>query len=102
MQDAFESARQGWGRTIILGLESHRSPMNIDTWSIIRGKTVTGSCFGGIKPKTDIPILAQRYMNKELCLDGFITHEVSFNEINKAFEYLINGESLRCIIWMAK
>ncbi|KAK9757626.1 hypothetical protein RND81_01G174900 [Saponaria officinalis] len=102
MQDAFESTREGWGRTIILGVESQGTPMSINTWSMMRGITVTGSFFGGIKPKSDIPLLAQRYMNKELCLDGFITHEVSFNEINKAFEYLINGESLRCIIWMAK
>uniref|UniRef100_A0A803MEB1 Alcohol dehydrogenase 1 n=1 Tax=Chenopodium quinoa TaxID=63459 RepID=A0A803MEB1_CHEQI len=28
---------------------------------------------------------------EELSLDGFITHEVSFRDINKAFEYLING-----------
>ncbi|XP_074272735.1 alcohol dehydrogenase-like 2 [Silene latifolia] len=102
MQDAFDSARAGWGRTIILGVESQGAPLSINTWSMMTGKTVTGSYFGGIKPKSDIPVLVQRYMNKELCLDGFITHEVSFPEINKAFEYLIQGESLRCIIWMAK
>ncbi|KAH9601968.1 hypothetical protein KSS87_000341, partial [Heliosperma pusillum] len=101
MQDAFDSAREGWGKTIILGLESRGLPLSLNTWGIMKGKSVTGSFFGGIKPKSDIPVLAQRYMNKELCLDGFITHEVSFPEINKAFEYLIQGESLRCIIWMA-
>ncbi|KAL9228734.1 hypothetical protein vseg_004283 [Gypsophila vaccaria] len=102
MQDAFDSTRDGWGRTIILGVETHGTPMSINTWNMMSGKTVTGSLFGGIKPKSDIPVLAQRCMNQELCLDGYITHEVSFNEINKAFEYLIKGESLRCIIWMDK
>ncbi|KAK9757627.1 hypothetical protein RND81_01G175000 [Saponaria officinalis] len=62
MQDAFESAREGWGRTIILGVESQGTPMSINTWSMMRGKTVTGSFFGGIKPKSDIPLLAQRYI----------------------------------------
>ena len=35
---------------------------------------------------------------QELDLDKFITHRVSFSEINKAFEYMKNGEGLRCII----
>ncbi|XP_021743579.1 alcohol dehydrogenase-like 2 [Chenopodium quinoa] len=100
MQDAFESSREGWGRTIILGVDVRGIPLSLDCVEIMRGKSVTGSLFGGIKPKVDIPILIKKYMSEELLLDGFITHEVSFRDINKAFEYLINGQSLRCIIWM--
>lgn len=100
MQDAFESSREGWGRTIILGVEVRGIPLSLDCLNLMRGKSVMGSLFGGIKPKSDIPTLAQRYMDKELCLDEFITHEVGFHDINKAFEYLLQGQSLRCIIWM--
>ncbi|KAG2698210.1 hypothetical protein I3760_07G140200 [Carya illinoinensis] len=39
---------------------------------------------------------------KELQLDEFVTHEVKFEDINKAFDLLIQGESLRCVIWMDK
>ncbi|XP_042989045.1 alcohol dehydrogenase-like 7 isoform X2 [Carya illinoinensis] len=39
---------------------------------------------------------------KELQLDEFVTHEVKFDDINKAFDLLIQGESLRCVIWMDK
>uniref|UniRef100_A0A6N2KWK6 Uncharacterized protein n=1 Tax=Salix viminalis TaxID=40686 RepID=A0A6N2KWK6_SALVM len=39
-------------------------------------------------------------MNKELELEKFITHEVPFSEINRAFEYMLSGASLRCIIRM--
>ncbi|XP_074270838.1 alcohol dehydrogenase-like 1 [Silene latifolia] len=102
MQDAFDSAREGWGKTVILGVDPQGTPLCINTLSMMTGKTVSGSLFGGIKAKSDIPVLAQRYMNKELCLDGFITHEVNLPEINEAFEHLIRGESLRCTIWMAK
>lgn len=37
---------------------------------------------------------------QELELEKFITHTVSFSEINKAFDYMLKGESIRCIIRM--
>ncbi|KAI3873892.1 hypothetical protein MKW98_001541 [Papaver atlanticum] len=93
---------QGWGQTIILGVEMHGAPLSINTYELLRGKRIEGSFFGGIKAKTDIPLLAQSYLDKELNLDGFITHEIGFEEINTAFDLLIQGKSLRCIIWMKK
>ncbi|KAL5558931.1 hypothetical protein UlMin_035142 [Ulmus minor] len=100
MQDAFSSTREGWGQTVILGVEMHGTPMSLNSYHLLRGRSVTGSFFGGIKPKTDIPLLATKYLNKELNLDGFITHEVTFKDINKAFDLLLEGKSLRCLIWM--
>ncbi|XP_077214088.1 alcohol dehydrogenase-like 1 [Tasmannia lanceolata] len=102
MSDAFNSSRGGWGKTIILGVEMHGAPISLSSFEILRGKTITGSLFGGIKAKSDIPLLIKQYMNKELHLDKFITHEVGFQEINKAFDLLTQGKSIRCIIWMDK
>jgi S-(hydroxymethyl)glutathione dehydrogenase/alcohol dehydrogenase len=39
---------------------------------------------------------------QELELDKFVTHEVNFEDINKAFDLLLEGKSLRCVIWMDK
>lgn len=100
MSEAFLSSRKGWGKTIVLGVEMHGSPLCVNATDILQGKCITGSLFGGIKAKTDIPILAQRYLNDELHLDKFITHEVSFKDINQAFDLLLEGKSLRCTIWM--
>ncbi|KAJ8762498.1 hypothetical protein K2173_007937 [Erythroxylum novogranatense] len=102
VEDAFSSSREGWGRTVILGIEMHGTPISLNPYEILRGRTVSGTLFGGLKPKSDIPILAKKYLDKELNLEQFITHEVSLNEINKAFDLLIQGKSLRCIIWMDK
>lgn len=102
MQDAVNSCRQGWGRTIILGLEMTGSPLSLNPHDILRGKTITGSMFGGVKAKTDIPIFAQKYLDKEVNLDDFITHEIGFEDINQAFDLLLQGQSLRCIVWMDK
>ncbi|XP_041021658.1 alcohol dehydrogenase-like 2 isoform X1 [Juglans microcarpa x Juglans regia] len=100
MQDAFKSSREGWGKTVIIGVEMHGSPLTISPYELLRGKSVIGSFFGGLKPKSDIPLLIKKYLDKELSLDEFITHELSFQEINKAFELLQAGKSLRCMIWM--
>jgi len=102
MNDAFLSSREGWGKTIILGVEMHGAPLSISSLQILHGKSVIGSMFGGVKPKQDIPIFADKYLNKELELDKFITHEVGLKDINEAFDLLIQGKSVRCTIWMDK
>ncbi|KEH35716.1 zinc-binding alcohol dehydrogenase family protein [Medicago truncatula] len=100
MTEAFNSSREGWGKTVIIGVEMHGSPLTLNPYDILKGKTITGSLFGGLKPKSDLPLLAQKYLDKELNLDGFISQEVDFKDINKAFDYLLQGKSIRCIIRM--
>ncbi|XP_042464797.1 alcohol dehydrogenase-like 7 [Zingiber officinale] len=102
MLEAYRSSRSGWGKTVILGVEKNMSPITIDSKEILCGKTIIGSAFGGLKSKTHIPILIDKYLNKELHLDEFVTHEVGLDEINKAFELLIEGKCIRCVIWMDK
>uniref|UniRef100_A0A453IZ01 Alcohol dehydrogenase-like C-terminal domain-containing protein n=1 Tax=Aegilops tauschii subsp. strangulata TaxID=200361 RepID=A0A453IZ01_AEGTS len=102
MTEAFRSAKQGNGKTVILGLEKDGKPISLPSIEFLFGKCVMGSLFGGIKPKTDIPILAKKCMSKELELEKLITHEVGLQEINTAFDLLLQGKSLRCIIWMDK
>jgi len=62
---------QGWGKTIILGVEMHGAPLSISSHEILHGKSVIGSMFGGVKPKQDIPILADKYLNKVLQLQTY-------------------------------
>ncbi|KAH7848799.1 hypothetical protein Vadar_008173 [Vaccinium darrowii] len=102
MQDAINSSRPGWGKTVVLGVEMHGSPLSINSGQILRGRTVTGSMFGGVKTKTDIPFFVKKYLHNELNLEGFVTHEISFQDINQAFDLLREGKSIRCIIWMDK
>jgi len=93
---------QGWGKTVILGVDGSAAPISVPSFDIMRGRSVTGSLFGGIKPKTDIPILAKKCMDKELQLDALVTHELGLQELNTAFDLLLQGKCLSCIIWMDK
>jgi S-(hydroxymethyl)glutathione dehydrogenase/alcohol dehydrogenase len=102
MAEAFRSTKKGNGKTIVLGLGNDKDEVRLPAQDLLYGKCIMGSSLGGLKPKTHIPILAEKCMNKELELDGLATHEVGMQEINKAFDLLLQGKSLRCIIWMGK
>ncbi|QHO27007.1 hypothetical protein HN51_024020 [Arachis hypogaea] len=101
--EAYASCRKGWGKTVVLGVDKPGSCLSLSSSEVLcDGKSLIGALFGGLKPKSHVPILLKRYMDKELNLDEFITHEVDFKDINKAFDLLLKGECLRCVIWMDK
>ncbi|KAL4271331.1 hypothetical protein GQ457_13G007970 [Hibiscus cannabinus] len=103
VQEAFASCRKGWGKTVVLGVDKPGAQLNISSAEVLgSGKILTGSLYGGIKAKSDIPVLLKRYTDKELVVDEFVTHEVKFEDINKAFELLVGGKCIRCVIWMDK
>ncbi|TVU17932.1 hypothetical protein EJB05_33994, partial [Eragrostis curvula] len=102
MADAFRSTKMGTGMTIILGFNENNEPVALPSLELLHGKRVMGAFFGGIKPKTDIPILAKKCVNNELELERLVTHEVGLQDINTAFDLLLQKKSLRCIIWMVK
>ncbi|KAL9313843.1 hypothetical protein ACSQ67_019295 [Phaseolus vulgaris] len=90
----------GWGIAVLVGVPNKDDAFRTHPINILNEKTLKGTFFGNYKPRSDLPSVVEMYMNKELELEKFITHEVPFSEINKAFEYMLKGEGLRCIIRM--
>ncbi|GAV61473.1 LOW QUALITY PROTEIN: ADH_zinc_N domain-containing protein/ADH_N domain-containing protein [Cephalotus follicularis] len=91
---------QGWGVAVLVGVPNKDDAFTTHPINILNERTLKGTFFGNYKPRSDLPSVVEKYMNKELELEKFITHEVSFSEINKAFEYMLQGDGLRCIIRM--
>ncbi|KAG6520451.1 hypothetical protein ZIOFF_017507 [Zingiber officinale] len=100
MISAFECVHDGWGVAVLVGVPHKDAVFKTHPVNFLNERTLKGTFFGNYKPRTDIPGVVEKYMNKELELEKFITHSVPFSEINKAFEYMLKGESLRCIIHM--
>ncbi|KAH7861091.1 hypothetical protein Vadar_021605 [Vaccinium darrowii] len=100
MISAFECVHDGWGVAVLVGLPSKDDAFKTNPVNFLNEKTLKGTFFGNYKPRSDLPSVVEKYMNKELELEKFITHEVPFAEINKAFEYMLEGDGLRCIIHM--
>ncbi|PWA66844.1 alcohol dehydrogenase 1 [Artemisia annua] len=100
MMSAFECVHDGWGVAVLVGVPSKDDEFKTLPINLLNERTLKGTFFGNYKPRTDIPGVVEKYMNKELEVEKFITHEVGFSEINKAFDLMLKGESLRCIIRM--
>ncbi|CAH8258427.1 unnamed protein product [Arabidopsis lyrata] len=100
MIQAFECVHDGWGVAVLVGVPSKDDAFKTHPMNFLNERTLKGTFFGNYKPKTDIPGVVEKYMNKELELEKFITHTLPFSEINKAFDYMLKGESIRCIITM--
>ncbi|KAK7311636.1 hypothetical protein RJT34_09900 [Clitoria ternatea] len=64
--------------------------------------TLESTFYGNCNPRIDLPSVVEKYMKRELELEKFITHTVPLSEINKAFDYMQKGESIRCIIRMGE
>ncbi|XP_076929082.1 alcohol dehydrogenase-like 3 [Bidens hawaiensis] len=102
LREAFLSTHDGWGMTLILGIHPSPRLLQLHPMELFEGRAITGSVFGGFKGKTQLPLFVEHFMHEMegLKLDEFITHELPFNKINEAFELLIQGKSLRCMLHM--
>ncbi|KAK9110431.1 hypothetical protein Sjap_018491 [Stephania japonica] len=100
MISAFECVHDGWGVAVLVGVPHKDAEFKTHPMNVLNERTLKGTFFGNYKPRTDLPDVVEKYMNKELELEKFITHQVPFSKINKAFEYMLNGDGLRCIINM--
>ncbi|KAE9593999.1 putative alcohol dehydrogenase [Lupinus albus] len=97
VHEAYGSCRKGWMKTIVLGLCKPGARLSLSSSEVLHdGKTLMGALFGELKPKSHVPILLKRYVNKNC------SYEVEFKDVNKAFDLLKNEKCLQCVIWMDK
>lgn len=55
---------QGWGLTVSLGVPKGKPEVSAHYGLLLSGRTLKGSLFGGWRPKSDIPLLVEKYANK--------------------------------------
>lgn len=97
---ALQSCCDGWGLTVTLGVPKVKPETTAHYGLFLTGRTLKGSLYGGWKPKSDIPSLVDMYIKKEIQIDEYITHNIPFEDINKAFDLMREGTCLRCVIHM--
>ncbi|KAJ0111242.1 hypothetical protein Patl1_01633 [Pistacia atlantica] len=100
MISAFECVHDGWGVAVLVGVPNKDAVFMTKPINVLNERTLKGTFFGNYKPRSDLPSVVDMYMNKKLELEKFITHHVPFSEINTAFELMLKGQGLRCIINM--
>jgi S-(hydroxymethyl)glutathione dehydrogenase/alcohol dehydrogenase len=64
----------------------------------VTGRVWRGSAFGGVKGRTELPGFVDKYMSHEINLDDMISYTMPLEDINKAFELMKAGKSIRSVV----
>ncbi|CAN0840809.1 Alcohol dehydrogenase-like 3 [Linum grandiflorum] len=89
---------EGWGKTVLVGIDPSPQLLPLHSRELFAGRTITGTVFGGFRPKSQLHHLANRCLQPDMNLEELITHELPFENINDAFQLLLTGKSLRCLL----
>ncbi len=98
MGQAVEAARMGWGLCTVLGVAGKGEKLEIVPRFLITGRRVQGGSFGGVRGRTQLPQLVELYLEGQLDLDGFVSHRLSLDEVNRGFELMEAQDGIRSVI----
>jgi S-(hydroxymethyl)glutathione dehydrogenase / alcohol dehydrogenase len=98
MRTALEACHRGWGTSVIIGVAESGKEIATRPFQLITGRNWRGTAFGGAKGRTDVPKMVDWYMNGKIAIDPMITHVLKLEEINKGFELMHAGESIRSVV----
>lgn len=98
MRSALECCHKGWGESVIIGVAGAGQEISTRPFQLVTGRVWRGSAFGGVKGRTELPGYVERYLAGEFKLDDFITHTMGLEDINKAFDLMHAGESIRSVV----
>lgn len=98
MRQALESSHRGWGESIIIGVAEAGKEISTRPFQLVTGRVWRGSAFGGARGRTDTPKIVDWYMDGKIEIDPMITHTFGLEDINKAFDLMHEGKSIRSVI----
>ncbi|GGF66315.1 alcohol dehydrogenase class-3 [Mameliella alba] len=98
MRTALEAAHKGWGESIIIGVAPAGAEISTRPFQLVTGRTWRGTAFGGARGRTDVPKIVDWYMDGKIEIDPMITHTLTLDEINKGFDLMHAGESIRSVV----
>ena len=98
MRQALECCHKGWGTSIVIGVAEAGKTIETRPFQLVTGRNWRGTAFGGAKGRTDVPKIVDWYMDGKIQIDPMITHVLKLEEINKGFDLMHAGESIRSVV----
>ena len=98
MGQALACAHKGWGQSIIIGVAGAGEEIHARPFMLVTGRSWRGTAFGGTRGRTQLPQFVDWYMNGRIKLDECITHTMPLEDINRAFDVMHRGESIRSVV----
>jgi S-(hydroxymethyl)glutathione dehydrogenase/alcohol dehydrogenase len=98
MRQALECCHKGWGESIIIGVAGAGQEISTRPFQLVTGRVWRGTAFGGAKGRTQVPQIVDWYMDGKIQIDPMITHTMPLEDINKGFDLMHAGESIRSVV----
>ena len=98
MRQALECTHKGWGESFIIGVAGAGQEISTRPFQLVTGRSWKGTAFGGARGRSDVPKIVDWYMNGKIKIDPLITHTMPLEDINKAFDLMHEGKSIRSVV----
>lgn len=98
MRQALECCHKGWGVSVIIGVAGSGQEIKTRPFQLVTGRVWKGTAFGGAKGRRDVPKIVDWYMDGKINIDDLITHKLALADINRGFELMHAGESIRSVV----
>ena len=84
--------------SITIGVAEAGKEISTRPFQLVTGRNWRGTAFGGAKGRSDVPGIVDMYMDGRIEIDPMITHVLTLEEINKGFELMHAGTSIRAVV----
>ena len=98
MRAALECCHKGWGESVIIGVAGAGQEISTRPFQLVTGRVWRGSAFGGVKGRSQLPGMVNDYLAGSIEVDPMITHTMGLEDINRAFDLMHDGESIRSVV----
>jgi len=98
MRQALECCHKGWGVSVIIGVAGAGQEIRTRPFQLVTGRVWKGTAFGGAKGRRDVPKIVDWYMDGKINIDDLITHTLALEDINKGFDLMHEGKSIRSVV----
>jgi S-(hydroxymethyl)glutathione dehydrogenase/alcohol dehydrogenase len=98
MRHALECCHKGWGVSVIIGVAPAGAEIATRPFQLVTGRVWKGTAFGGARGRTDVPKIVDWYMDGRIQIDPLITHTLRFEDINRGFDLMHAGKSIRSVV----
>ena len=94
----WKAATAAGARAIIIGVAPAGAEITTRPFQLVTGRVWKGTAFGGARGRTDVPKIVDWYMDGKIEIDPMITHMMPLTDINRAFDLMHAGESIRSVV----
>jgi S-(hydroxymethyl)glutathione dehydrogenase/alcohol dehydrogenase len=98
MRSALECCHKGWGESVIIGVAGAGQEISTRPFQLVTGRVWKGSAFGGVRGRSELPGYVERYLRGEIRVDEMVTHTMGLRDINRAFDLMHEGKSIRSVV----